>query len=376
MLRAGSADDSGFYIKLAATFVNEGEEIWNLTDDDHAWSLFMNNSWQTVSLIGHEHPLLMITDDVDGNRMAYFEFQSGLGPGEGVSDYVVYHVRSRRRSIPNVDFSASGTVDAIPTELKEKYCGGGGFWLIEDLQIRERALAIIGDENNVLKIVAKLVSWIWSNIEYKTHDPILYPNETLSMSEGDCDEQAILFSTFCRVIGIPSYVQVGCIFQPGAYVSDSAGQVHYVLNQIGWHGWSIVYVPPWGWLPVDLTYVTGSMRDPLNSIRQGAVMSPYTIQSMNVSENDYLMSDRMFSDLLVQHSFSLYTADEMGEANPLLGDLNGDNVVNIIDVAVAAKAFRSTPHSQNWNSLADVNKDDQVTIADVTIVALQLGNRC
>jgi transglutaminase-like putative cysteine protease len=371
--RSRASGDLGFYIKSAVTFANEGSGNWNLTREDRSWSCFMNDSWQTVCLTYSAHPLEVMEKDVDGNLLAVLQFESSLQPGENVSDYVVYHVRSKPRSTPNLDAARSGTLTEIPADLQEKYCSGRGFWMTNDAQIRTRAFSIAGSETRVLEIVAKLVSWIWNNIDYKSHDPTLYPNETLSLREGDCDEQSILLGTFCRILAIPSYLQVGCVFIPGDSSSSDSGQVHYEEKQIGWHGWAIVYIPPWGWLPVDLTYVMGSRLDPLNAIRTGAVTSQYTIQSSNVSEENYLASDRAYEQLLETNNFSLYIRDEMKETNPLLGDMNGDNVVNIVDIAIAALAFGSRPNDKNWNSIVDINMNEYVNILDIGTIAREYG---
>jgi hypothetical protein len=367
--KGGNWEDLGYYIKSSATFVNEGSGTWNLTMEDRSWSLFMNNSWQTVCVIDHAHPLETISEDADGNKMAVHQFQSNLHAGETVNDYIVYHVRSKPRSIPSLDYGESGTLADIPNDLQEKYCSNKGFWMINDSGIREKALEIAGNETRILGVVAKLVSWIWTNIKYQSHDPALYPNETLSLREGDCDEQAILFGTFCRILGIPSHLQVGCVFQPGSDSSDDDGHIHYTEKQIGWHAWSITYIPPWGWLPVDLTYVIGSRTDALNAIRNGAVTLQYTVQNMNVSENDYLASERAYKDLLQQNNFSLYVTDEMEETSAVLGDLNWDETVNILDIAIVAKAFETRPNDENWNATADINKDGMVNILDMSMVA-------
>jgi hypothetical protein len=367
------SEDMGFYIKSAVTFSNDGNATWNLTREDQSWSCFMNNSWQTVCLIDHAHPLKTVEKGVDGNEVAFFLYGSSLQPGENVSDYAVYHVRSKPRSIPNLNYAASGDLTDIPQDLQEKYCNGHGFWMTNETQIRARAFAIAGTETRVLAVVTKLVSWIWRNIVYKSHDPPLYPNETLALREGDCDEQAILLGTFCRILGIPSRLQMGCIFTFGHEFSSDEGQVHYVEKQIGWHGWAIVYIPPWGWLPVDLTYILGSPADPLNAIRTAAVTSQYTIQSMNISENDYLASDRAYMELLERNNLSLYIEHEMQETNPLLGDLDGDKIVDITDIVIAAQAFGSKPIDGNWNAIADINRDEYVNIADIRIIAKQYG---
>jgi hypothetical protein len=89
--------------------------------------------------------------------------------------------------------------------------------------------------------------------------------------------------------------------------------VSFIQRQIGWHGWASVYVPPWGWLPVDLTYVPEGFSDPLNAIKHGAVTLQNTIQYMNVTHTDYVaesLEDRAF---LVNNGFQVYAEDEMIE---------------------------------------------------------------
>jgi hypothetical protein len=370
---ANPSEDLGFYIKSAVTFINEGNGTWNLTQEDRSWAFFMNDSWQTVRLIGCAHPLETVTSDADGNELGVFHLQSSLQPGESVDDYAVYYIVSKPRSIPNLNYLGSGTISEIPNDLQTDYCGGNGFWMTQDAQIRETAMRIAGGETRVLTIVTKLVSWIWKNIDYKSHDPTLYPNDTLALREGDCDEQAMLLGTFCRILEIPAYLQIGCIFQPDTNSSGDSGRMHYTQKNIAWHGWAIVYIPPWGWLPVDLTYVFGSQTDPLHAINSGAVTSQFTIQSMNISQNDYLSSDRAYMDVLERNNFTLITSDEMSETSSVFGDLNGDGVVNMLDLAKVAKAFGSRSGLANWNVTADLNKDGNVDILDLSIVAKRFG---
>jgi hypothetical protein len=54
-------------------------------------------------------------------------------------------------------------------------------------------------------------------------------------------------------------------------------------------------------------------------------------------------------------------------------DLNGDGRINIIDIAIVARAFDSKLGDPNWNEVADLNKDGWVNIVDIAIVASDFG---
>jgi len=60
----------------------------------------------------------------------------------------------------------------------------------------------------------------------------------------------------------------------------------------------------------------------------------------------------------------------------IYGDINGDDKVDIRDVAVVASAFGSYPGHPRWNPDADLNLDGRVDIRDVAIVASNFGRVC
>ncbi len=60
----------------------------------------------------------------------------------------------------------------------------------------------------------------------------------------------------------------------------------------------------------------------------------------------------------------------------LLADVNGDNVVNMKDIAIVARSFGSVigpPPSSNWNLAADINYDGTVNMKDIALVARAFG---
>ena len=52
----------------------------------------------------------------------------------------------------------------------------------------------------------------------------------------------------------------------------------------------------------------------------------------------------------------------------LLGDLNGDNVIDMKDIGIVCKAYMSRPGDSNWNPEADFNGDQIVDMKDVGTV--------
>jgi len=318
----GETNEVGFTIKTSVTYYNNNEtENWNFTEEDRAIGLFMNNTWQTVQLINRSYLLENTTVDEDENPIAILQFpESELKPGENISYMVTYSALSKPRQIPNIKEEDSGILEEIPEELNKSYCVGGGPWLVNDPELQDLAQNIAENEANVLTIVKKFVEWIKEYIDYpaQAHEVPLYPNETYAKGKGDCDDQAILLITLCRICGIPAYLQVGCIYLP-TYFDDSEywdGHVRNVLKDIGWHGWAMVYIPPWKWLPVDLTYALGGYSDPLNAIKTAVVSSQNTLQYMNISQMDYVVSSRTYRDFLKNNEFYVYTQDEMMEAPP------------------------------------------------------------
>jgi len=317
----GETEEVGFIIKMNVTYCNNGTENWAFTEEDRAISLFMNNTWQTVQLINHSYSLENTTFDDDMNPMAVLQFpESQLNPGENISYTVTYDALSKPRLLPDIREENSSTLDDIPKELKKSYCGEGDTWLVNDPELQDLAQNIVGNETRVLTVVKNFVEWIRQNIDYpeQTNEVPLYPNETYARLQGDCDDQAILLITLCRIYKIPAYLQIGCIYNPNSFDDSKYWNDHVrsILKRIGWHGWAMVYVPPWGWLPVDLTYVLGGYTDPLDAIKRAAVTSRNTLQYMNVIQTDYVASSRRYRDFLENNYLYVYMHDEMMKASP------------------------------------------------------------
>jgi len=319
----GETEDVHYFLKSTVRYSNPTQSrVWDFTEweEDQTISLFMNNTWQTVELVNSTFPF-ETGEDEDGNSVAVLQFpESVLSPGENVSFTVWYHMFSKPRLIPDISENESGNLTEIPNDLRIRYTKGEGSWQTSDSELQGLAQNLAGNETRVLSIVKNFVAWIHVNIDYpdpeekEKHEVPLYPFQTLNQQKGDCDDQAMLLITLCRIVGIPSYLQTGCIYLPEqGLVNETmwSDLVTLVQRRIGWHGWTVVYVPPWGWLPVDLTYVPEGLSDPLNAIKHGAVTSQDTIQYMNVTHSDYVASSLQTRAFLIENGFNLYMEDEM-----------------------------------------------------------------
>ena len=313
-----SQQDEVFTIRMDMTYFNpsDGKNVWNFTEGDRTIGLFMNSAWQTVELTDVSFPVETTKLDDDENPIAVLQLEkSNIKPGESLSFVTTFQASSKPRTIPELQEEKSETLDRIPADLKEKYCKRGDAWQVDDPDLRLLASKIMGNETRTLTVVKEIITWIKRNIGYVTHEIPYYPNQTFASKAGDCDDQAILFITLCRIVGIPTYLQVGCIYQPTRERTMETywnGHVTDTLTQIAWHGWAVAYIPPWGFLPIDLTYV-GDFSDPLNAIKGGAVTFKETIQYMNVSQSDYIAETVKIKEFLEENNFKIFMEDHMSQ---------------------------------------------------------------
>jgi len=113
---------------------------------------------------------------------------------------------------------------------------------------------------------------------------------------------------------------------------------------------SVVNLPPNNETTVGFSWDTTGFSPCYNeSVKAEAEQVPY--------ETD--IADNLYIDAIVKIK--------------ILGDINGDAVVDIFDITIAATAFGSNPGDPKWNEQADLNGDGTVDIFDLVTIAIHFG---
>ena len=117
--------------------------------------------------------------------------------------------------------------------------------------LRQFSREIVGTEANPYRIAQKLFAAVdripWAGArEYSTISNI--SDYTLHAGHGDCGQQTLLLMTLLRLNGIPVRWQSGWVYSEGDY--DNM------------HDWAQIYLPPYGWMPMDVTFGRLASGDP------------------------------------------------------------------------------------------------------------------
>jgi transglutaminase-like putative cysteine protease len=248
-------------------FENRGTEPHTLTEDDVTLMLFANDEWQSVTTKNATHEIKRLDRDEDGNDIAVMDLPLTIQGGTTITFSIDYDISSSNRPRPSIDPAQAGGKDNIPQDLVVEYCIETETFTWNE-EIEALAARLAGEQNTVLETVTSMIEWMIGNLTYGNNEVPQYPNSTLAYRRGDCDDQAILLISLLRSQGIPAILQLGIVFSEAIDSERTSWGGHLTSQQkgVGWHGWTMIYIPPGGWLPVDLTL--SASRNPLELIEE------------------------------------------------------------------------------------------------------------
>jgi len=139
---------------------------------------------------------------------------------------------------------------------------------------------------------------------------------------------------------------------------------------------------------LDITKNSGTPHCPEKSsnftITSSSLAFSGTATQFQTQEGTFYTSLRLSKTNSLLGSHIIYTAslyegqlalDTATFGVTLIGDINGDKKVNILDAIKLSAAFGSQEGDSNWNPKADLNDDKKVNILDAIILSVNFGNK-
>jgi tetratricopeptide (TPR) repeat protein len=130
------------------------------------------------------------------------------------------------------DYSMEGSLQEYiqPGELIES----------DDPLIINEARSITEGSQDSWEAIVRLSKWVGEEIRYAIPGGTSAIN-TYKTREGECGSHSRLLAAFCRAVGIPARLSIGCMYTPN--YGGSFGQ----------HAWTEVWMGDAGWIAVDAT---------------------------------------------------------------------------------------------------------------------------
>jgi len=239
------------------------------------------DSQKAVRIISAEpEPHAKYIDPEYGNPMLFWDFGR-------MSEQVTYraNIKFRLESYDvsvEVDPNLVGPYDKVSREYR-LYTRSTHTISITP-KIREMAQEAVGDEENPYLQAERIFKFVRRKVRYKlnrlergvsTEDLLNFrikdENTGEEYYEGACDQQSTLFIALCRAVLIPARSVVGFVgWNPWSKEQDLklfgpreleispdglAGTQHYLPRDedVIPHIWAELYIPDYGWIPVDVT---------------------------------------------------------------------------------------------------------------------------
>ena len=303
--------------KYTLTYVleNRGQGTLELAEEDLTVPLFMNSSTQTVKVEESSVGYTSGNVDPDGNRGAVMTLGRTMAPGQSTTFTMTFTIESDSRPVPGFNHGEADGFSSIPPSLVDQYTGATETFRSDDPDIAAKALEVAGDAETVLDALVLLIESVTGETAYCNFEVPRYPNTTLSEGLGDCDDQSILLISLLRSLGVPAYLQVGIYIHSSIDDSQTSWEGHLTNARrgVGWHGWAMVYVPPWGWVPVDLTLT--SEKSGLELLKKAPEYAGNVVAAFNVSEQPYIGDTLTTRARIIGSSLYASVTDEAEEVH-------------------------------------------------------------
>jgi hypothetical protein len=167
-------------------------------------------------------------------------------------------------------------LESIPPDILKKYLVDGHKLKIYDPYIKMLVKRVVGDETNPFWIAFKIHKYLHLNMKYKLTGGWNAAPTVLKRGNGSCSEFTISYIALARAAGLPARYEAGLV------VRGDDGSIDRV-----YHRWAQVYLPPFGWVPVDPSRgIPATTMDVARSF--GSLSHRFFITTLSGGDSPYL----------------------------------------------------------------------------------------
>ncbi len=198
----------------------------------------VNRDNQTINSIKYIPEPDKIMTDQWGQQTAYFAY-SNLKAGEKktvqmTTDAIIY--ASRYFIYPD----EIGSLKDIPKDISSLYLIDDVKYQVNSDIIQAALKEAIGDETNPYWIVRDIYHYLMKHMYYEMVGGWNTAPTVLERGNGSCSEYTFVFISMCRAAGIPARYVGSVVVRGDISAMDDV-----------FHRWVEVYLPNYGWIPVD-----------------------------------------------------------------------------------------------------------------------------
>jgi transglutaminase-like putative cysteine protease len=173
----------------------------------------------------------------------------------GVTSTTYYEVEATIYNI-TYEIDPSNVVGLIPFDIFNYYTADASKYNITNPIIQNAVQAAIGNETNLYWKAKLLHDYVKNNLQYALGGGWDEAPVVLSRGNGSCSECSFLYIALCRAAGIPARYIGGTITSCSTCPIPSTP-----FNDTAFHRWTQIYLPNYGWIPVDVTWDDSTNSD-------------------------------------------------------------------------------------------------------------------
>jgi transglutaminase-like putative cysteine protease len=197
-----------------------------------------NRDSQQISNLSFSTSYTPLTDRY-GQDIAYFQF-TNLSAGQKASISWEGDIEVFRKDY-NLDPDLVESIDQIPPDIVTLYTTNENMYRLDSQVIQDAAQVAANGATNPYWIARNIHDFVANRLSY-LNDHRWDDAETVYIQQhGSCTEYTYLFIALCRVNGLPA-----------RYVGGTIRRGEGTSVDTSFHRWAEVYLPPYGWVPIDV----------------------------------------------------------------------------------------------------------------------------